>query len=335
MPLPFLAIAAIAGSAALGLGKSAKAAYDQHDAKETNSSAQYKIECATKKIEKSRAASGDAVTNLGSCKVEILENSIKPFIETFEKLHSVELSESEGLSELNKFKIDKQSFAELKELQLMASSIAGGVASGATLGALTAFGAYNGVMAFATASTGTAIASLSGAAATNATLAFLGGGALKVGGLGIVGGSAVLGGLVAGPALAVIGIVAGAKAKANRDEAYSNYAKAKKFEEEMEAASSLCKGILMRANMFSRLLIKLDLIFKPLLNTMNQIIETSGTDYSKFTDEEKKSVAAAMSIAGAIKAVLDTPILTQEGNLTPESEKLTYSIKKVIKQHNG
>ena len=42
-------------------------------------------------------------------------------------------------------------------------------------GALTAFEAYGAAGALATASTGTAIASLSGAAATNATLAFFGG----------------------------------------------------------------------------------------------------------------------------------------------------------------
>ena len=57
---------------------------------------------------------------------------------------------------------------------------------------------------FAAASTGTAIATLSGAAATNATLAFFGGGSLAAGGLGMAGGTAVLGGLVAGPALCVI-----------------------------------------------------------------------------------------------------------------------------------
>ena len=44
-----------------------------------------------------------------------------------------------------------------------------------------------------TASTGTAISSLSGVAARNATLAWLGGGTLAAGGLGIAGGAIVLG----------------------------------------------------------------------------------------------------------------------------------------------
>ena len=49
------------------------------------------------------------------------------------------------------------------------------------------------VASFGTASTGTAISTLSGAVATKATLAWLGGGALAAGGLGVAGGVVVLG----------------------------------------------------------------------------------------------------------------------------------------------
>ena len=73
--------------------------------------------------------------------------------------------------------------------------------------------AYNLVGVLGSASTGTAILSLSGAAATNATLAGLGGGSLAVGGGGMALGSIVLGGLVAGPALLVGSFFVGAKAE--------------------------------------------------------------------------------------------------------------------------
>lgn len=53
--------------------------------------------------------------------------------------------------------------------------------------------------AFGTASTGTAIATLSGAAYTNATLAALGGGALYAGGGGMAAGSTLLGGIAIAP----------------------------------------------------------------------------------------------------------------------------------------
>lgn len=334
MPIPFAFIAIGAGAAALGVGKGIKAGVDQKDANETNESARDIVNDATKAAKTSRENSSKAIENLGRKKIWILDNSVESFVHLFEQLHNVELGESPGMDELKKFRIDRQSFGELKQMSAMASSIAGGIAGGAAAGALAAIGAYGGAMTLgACATTGTAIASLSGAAATNATLAFLGGGALSVGGLGIAGGTAVLGGLVAGPALAVMGFVVGAKASANKDAAYSNLAKAEKYREEVKTVQVLCKAIRMRANMFERLLIKLDAIFEPLTESLAQIIQTSGTDFSRYTKEEKAVVAANLSLAKAIKAVLDTPILTEAGELTSESEALIAPIQNVINSH--
>ena len=308
-----------------------KAGKDQKEANRTNESAERIVKRAKNSAEKSRKRSGESITALGNKKINVLNNTLMPFVENFEKLHNVELSESVGLNELQNFKVDKQFFEELKEMGAMASSIATGAASGAVLGAVTAFGAYGAAMTFgACATTGTVISSLSGAELTNATLAFLGGGALSAGGLGIAGGTAVLGGLVAGPALAVMGFVVGAKASANKEKAYANLANAHTFEEEMKTVKVLCKGIRMRANMFERLLIKLDAILAPLTYNLSTLIDTVGTDYSMYTQEQKNLVAACLSTAGALKAVLDTPILTEEGNLTKESERISDNIMQVL-----
>ncbi len=330
MPIPLLFIGIAAGTAALGVGKSIKAGIDQKEAKDVNESAEFVIETSKDKIELCRKNCGSAIDNLGLCKIDILDNSVKPFIKEFEKINNIELSDSVGLNELNKMALDKKSFSELKEIQSIASSMVGGAASGAMAGAVTAFGAYGIASTFATASTGTAIASLSGAAATNATLAFFGGGAMAAGGLGVAGGTAVLGGLVAGPALAVLGFVLGAKASANKEKAYTNYAKAKEFEEEMNTAAVACIGIRKRSNMFNRFLLSLNSVFEPLVYDMSEIIKNSGTDYRKYSDDEKKTIAEAMAIAGAIKAVLDTPILDEEGNLTLESENIIDNTREML-----
>jgi transcriptional regulator with XRE-family HTH domain len=75
----------------------------------------------------------------------------------------------------------------------------GGVA-GAGVGGGAAFATFSLAAAYGTASTGTAIAGLAGAAASNATFALIGGGSLAAGGLGIAGGTAILSAIVAGPA---------------------------------------------------------------------------------------------------------------------------------------
>lgn len=45
-------------------------------------------------------------------------------------------------------------------------------------------------------------------------------------------------------------------------------------------------------------------------------------DYSKYSVESKKSIAAVVATVGLIKAVLDTAILAEEDSLTDESQEL-------------
>ncbi len=340
MPLPVLAVwAAVAAAGAFGVGKSVKAGVDMHDAKETNERAQYIVERAKKEADESRKNANQALEDLGKTKLSVLSESIGPFVETFERIKNIELSESEGLGELEKIKNDGKLLGDLKDMSDMAlkmlGGIAGGVAGGAALGTVAAFGAYSATMAFATASTGAAIAGLSGAAATNATLAFLGGGTLAAGGFGMAGGAALLGGVVAGPALAVMGLVVGAKASAAKDDAYSNLSKARAFEADIKAMKTACRGIRLRANMYERLLLKLDAIFAPVVYQLAGIVENSGTDYSRYTQSEKETVFASLSLAKAIKSVLDVPILKEDGSLTEESEKAPEEARKALENNAG
>jgi hypothetical protein len=330
MPLPLIPLILGGAAAAMGVGKGLKAASDNSKADNVNSKANRIIDGTKDYLELSRKESGKALESLGGKKLFILDKSMMRFITCFEKLKNVRFEDSAGLDELGKFILDKQSFESLREMEGYVSSILGGMAGGAVGGALAAFGAYSGVMAFGAASTGTAIATLSGVAATNATLAFLGGGTLAAGGLGIAGGTMVLGGLVAGPALAIMGFVMGAKASKNLDTAYSNLAEARKTAEELKTAAVLCNGIRRRAYMFERLLIRLQVLFDPLVFGMENIIASSGVDWVSFKQEEKNTVAAAASIAKAIKTVIDTPILTEDGKLTEESQKIIDEVKTFV-----
>ena len=326
MPIPFLFIGAAAATGIFGVGKTVKAGIDNSTAKEINRGANSLIEEAKKELERSREACGVSLEKLGEQKIYILDKSVNTFIASFEKIKNVDFQDSQGLNELNKIRMDKKAFSDLKEMGNFAASFMGGAVAGGVGGAVAAFGAYGAATTLATASTGTAIASLNGAAATNATLAFFGGGSLAAGGLGMAGGTAVLGGLVAGPALMVMGLITGAKASANLDNAYANKAKAEEISEQLKAGIAQCNAIRRRAYMFYTLLSRLDAYFLPLIFKMEDIIEREGTDYSSYTLDSKKTIASATSIAVTIKAILDTAILTEDGNLTEESQKVAKDI---------
>nr|WP_304151690.1 hypothetical protein [Mitsuokella multacida] len=109
-----------------------------------------------------------------------------------------------------------------------AGAVAAGTATGAaTLGLVTAFG---------TASTGTALATLSGPAYVHATLAALGGGSLATGGLGMAGGAAVLGAVVAAPMLAVASFAADRKIRSDYEEARRWQSEVIRYSEEVQDA---------------------------------------------------------------------------------------------------
>ncbi len=330
MPLPLLFIGAGVAAGLFGAGKTTKAALDNSTANKINDRANSSIEEAKESLEYKRKAVQTSLEQLGEEKLDVLNTSVAAFLDTFEKIKNVDFTSSAGWEDLKNLHIDKRDFEELKELGHFAANVAGGVAAGAAGGTMAAFGAWGAATTLAAASTGTPIAALSGAAATNATLAFFGGGSLAAGGLGMAGGTMVLGGLIAGPALLVMGVIVGAKSQEKLEKALANKAQADEITEALNAASAQCSAIRRRTYMFYNLIAHLDAYFLPAIWQMEDILEKEGDDYRAYTTESKKAVAMAASTACSIKAVLDTPILTEEGNLTEESQKLTDQIGELI-----
>ncbi len=330
MPLPLVFIGIAAATGSLGAGKTVKAGLDAYAANRINKSANQIVSESTEMLNLQRAGCSEALKSLGEEKIFLLNGNMSQFLDTFTKLKNVDFRETEGLNELSKLHIDEKDFVELRNLCNFAISLAGGSIAGTAGGALAAFGAYGAAQALACASTGTAIASLSGAAATNATLAFFGGGSLAAGGWGMAGGTMVLGGLVAGPALLVMGFVAGKAAEKSLDQARTNQLEAMQLAEQLDTASKQCEAIRRRTYMFYNLLARLDSYFLPYIYKMEDIVKAEGYDYRNYTVDSKKAISSCVSIAVSIKSVLDTQLLTDDGLLTDESASIVFDTEKFI-----
>lgn len=94
-----------------------------------------------------------------------------------------------------------------KEMGLSDLASLGGV--GAAVGVLAAYGAYTGVGMLASTAGGVAIAELSGVAATNATLAWMSGGVISLGG-GLAA-MALIGGVGAASVITILGVLSAKK----------------------------------------------------------------------------------------------------------------------------
>ena len=281
------------------------------EAKDVNEKAKKIYDHAKDDADTARQAANEAVQILGQMRIDALQNEISQFMESFNKIHHVEASFSDDVGGALTWR--KEEYLKMKELENLSFSMASGAFKGSAAGAVTAFGAYGGAMTFGAASTGTAIASLSGAAASNATLAFLGGGSLAAGGLGVAGGTMVLGGLVAGPALAVLGFTMSAKASANLDKARSNLAKAREIAEELATVRDACYKIRDVAHMYTELLRKLRTLLASLTDEMDWGVGHYGTDYREYPENAKQTVAAAMAVFQAIGPVVSSAIITKDG----------------------
>lgn len=299
MPFPALIVwGAAAGAAALGVKKGLDAKENFERAKSIGRNAESKYNKAKHALDLDRKNTQKALETLGKIKVSIFTNQIRYFVEMVEKKYKRSHSEIKGYEE----KIDLKSIKELGSLVQTSLDIEKSLGQGAATGALAAFGAYGGVGALATASTGTAIGSLSGVAATNATLAWLGGGSLAAGGFGIAGGMVALGGVVLGPALAVGGFLMANKSEHALTQAEEYSANVDKAVSQMKIIQTSLKAIRTASAELAGNLVKLAKRFDQLR-------------VEDINDDDKFNI---MVVAGKhLKNALGIKILTNEGNLNP------------------
>jgi len=334
MPIPFILAGISIAASAAGVKKGYDAITDNKKAKELIESAQYKYEKQKKEMENKKAVTVTDLENYAKLKLEIWEKQFGRFVSSVSKIKNIELSDKLALdTDLSKT-VKEVNLNEMKNISIKAGELVTGGIMALGSGALAGLATTGGVTLLASASTGTAIASLSGVAATNATLAWFGGGSLAAGGFGMAGGAAVLGGIVAGPVIAVSGFLLAAKASENLEKARAAYAEAQTAVEQMKNMCSVLDYIDKLALQFNDMTTKLNKKFDGILNYIEMVVfankdKDGFVDYKSLMESEKKMIHLSYMIAQTIKTILDTPIMLDDGSpnkastdVLPPAEKL-------------
>lgn len=328
MPIPFI----LGGIALISAGYGAKKAYDAYEDNSTaeryNERAQRIYDDAQSDLNVERENTNTKMEELGALKLKIYQNSVKDFVDIFSLIKNIDFEDKldlgTGISDS-----DFKNILEIKKDVLKITELAGATTAALGGGVLAGLGAFGGAGLLATASTGTAIGTLSGVAATNATLAWFGGGSLAAGGLGMAGGMAVLGGIVAGPILAIAGGIFAAKAETAKYDSYANYDKAVAYAEEMKTAQVIVEEIRTRVEEFITILKSLESIFEDYLDKLENIVYKN-KDYLTYTDEDKQTVMAIAGIASTVKNICDAPIIDENGKITRKSRMILGNTKEFI-----
>lgn len=282
MPLPFLLIGAAVVAGGAGIAGGVKGAKKISEAKGIVADAQERYDRAREQLDGDQKNTEQSLEALGALKLDI-SRSFGRFASAYEKIkNKPQFKEFHG----EDIRFDKHDLDQIKEISISAIDLLGSSALTASAGALAGFAAYGGTMALGVASTGTAISSLSGVAAYNATLAALGGGALSAGGGGMALGSMVLGGAVAGPVIAVGGLLLNAKGNSSLEKAEEIRQEVNKTVDLIKESTVYLKKLkLISDKVIGELTITFSLYVKH-VTSLEQLVQRT-TDYNAFSQDEK------------------------------------------------
>lgn len=320
MAIPIILGGIAIGSALLGAGKHYSAKENRDKAKDIYNNSNSKQNRVGQLLENELNKTKKISEDLGLLKLNIQKNEVARFVFLYEQLNKIN---NTGITqEKIEFYISKEEINEMKKISMTASEVLGAGIGSLASGVLSGAGIYSSVMTFGVAGTGTAIGTLSGVAATNATLAWLGGGTLAAGGGGMALGTTVLGGLVAGPAILVSGLFADNQAEKALTEA-------KQFEADvdiacgkMESQTSKFKVIQTRCGEFEYVLTELCKRLNPQLDSLEKIVSQLVESKNTASDEQISTIHLTAGLAKTVKNVLALSILDKQDSLTFESKNV-------------
>lgn len=310
MPLPLIPVAiAIGASVVAGGGLAAKGGTKMVRAKRICKTAQERHGVALSGFRDVEATTQERARLYGELQIQVQAETLRAWVEWLEanekKVRRLESETVDGVP------VEVPDVPTLKSEVIEAVSVAkGGVTAAASVA--TAYqAALWGVGSFAAAGTGASISGLSGAAASNATLAWLGGGTLAAGGGGMALGAVMLTGIAVAPAALIGGFVLAAEGEKALTKAYAIDAKVDVAVAELAAKGEVLGEVQTRIGEMRAVLTDLDQRARLRLEALR------GVDFDPQRHAELfQSVALLMA---SVREVLNTPIVDQDGVPTAQS----------------
>ena len=261
----------------------------------------------------------DNLANKSTELYQVREKAVKVVKIIEERISKLANKPKEFETKLEEIDVEIQNFEDkqiaisqsIKEAELASGSTAATAslsALGVTVATLGPTAAMGVATTFGVASTGTAISSLTGAAANSAALAWLGGGSVAAGGGGVAAGNAFL--ALAGPvgwgiAGAMLTASVGAGVVANR----KNEEVAKEAIEEQKKVELLARQLKEKVIEVTELI---ELTEKQTEGIYLANLSLTGMDYSLFTDDEKYQAGALVNSTLSLTAMVNKEIRINE-----------------------
>ncbi len=252
----------------------------------------------------------NAMDVLGEVELAVL-STFQVFCDSMERLQERPLFKDEVIIDSS---LDNITIEKLKKISTEADYIQTTLASAAigTAGAFAASGAVTSIItSFGVTSSGTAICSLTGAAASNAVLATIGGGSLAAGGGGVALGSTLLGSGSIGIGLMLGGYYLNYTGDKALENAKQVYLEARKIAELLRKATFILIDIKELAEGYTGLL---GIIFNKYLSDLEWFIDIVEykTFWNEYTIEEKSRVERLVLLVSILYKMCSIQFLVKE-----------------------
>lgn len=274
----------------------------------------------------------DVLESFGKFRLEALSATVGKFLRCLELMNQrAKGKEYEFLSEID---IKTEEIKEMETVDMKASDALRTLAVGGGFAAVGIIGTpavvTGAVTAFCAAGTGTAISSLSGAAASNAVLAWLGGGTLAAGGGGVAAGTVILTAMTAtstvGLAVVAVGTLASRFYAKKNTEADAYLADVKVWAEQMQASWIVLAGIKNRIIELHDLTARLHKKSEDYM----KILEELAPNFDPNNEDNVKLFQQCAIMAKSMSELAQTPILDADGNISEQSRIVASKTETIL-----
>ncbi|BAW40888.1 proteobacterial sortase system OmpA family protein [Helicobacter pylori] len=297
MPLPFILGGLAIAAAGYGFKKSIDASETADKVNEIVKEAENLREGAKNRVESAQSGCKNALMRLGKKKLHVISRGVSRFVVHFNQLKGHQFFvKASDMQDLHKQLSVAQNFSK----QLNTS----GMSEESAIGGMFAGYGGLGISSFTTG-------------------AMLGGG-LTMGGLA---GMAVFGGLVAGPAIAILGAMSADEMKEKLEKAKAYYSQVEKAVKKADAIIDQFQAIEKIAKLFTKQIAKFDALLFSLSQDAIATMKKHNYNHSLYSQEEKDQLCVAVSTLMTLSAFLKVPIIDKHQKLQEKAQRALEIMK--------
>ncbi|MCQ2828826.1 sortase [Helicobacter pylori] len=291
MPLPFILGGLALVAAGYGVKKGIDALDADCEADEFIKKAENLKEEAKRKVDSTQFSRNQALVRLGKKKLHVLSHTVSNFLDHFHQLNRLRITI--GTKDTDMQDIQKQVLGTRNLLNQLNTN---GIDGDSALGVIAGCGSL-GASSFTTG-------------------AILGGG-LAASGLA---GMAVVGGLLATPALVILGALSAAKMEKKRDDAKAYCSQVEVAVKKADVVIDNLQAVRKMADLFTRQITKFDALFFSLSQEAIATMKKHNYDTYRYNQKEKDQLSVTVSTLSTLSAFLKVSIMDEHQKLNKKAQ---------------